>query len=121
MVQTMLPHNEEVATFTRIYRLPIQGKVLNDKPLTGDSNDPLCVISLPDLPGYDEITSCLGYRFTVLSYDIDNEECEVELCASDAFHDWLLNLLPQLKSIKQSKGWKLDKTELIKARLARGE
>ncbi len=105
--------------FKRIYKLPIQGKVLSDKPLSGDGDNPLCVIPLPELPGYDGLGN-REYSYTVLSYDIDNEQCEIELQASDAFHEWLLNLLPQLKDIKQSKGWKLDKTELIKVRIARG-
>lgn len=105
--------------FIRIYKLPIQGKVLNDKPLTGDENNPICAIPLSELPKYNEIGD-RDHGFTVLSYDIDNEQCEIELQASDAFHEWLLNLLPQLKGIKQSKGWKLDKTELIKVRIARG-
>ena len=107
--------------FTRIYKLPIQGKVLNDKPLTGDENNPLTVIPLEELPKYNEVVDCRGCTFTVLSYDIDNEECEIELRASKTVHEWLLNLLPQLESIKQSKGWKLDKTELMKTRQAREE
>ncbi len=103
---------------TRIYKLPIQGKVLNDKPLTGDENNPLSVIPLEELPEYNEL-DCMGCAYTVLSYDIDNEECEIELRASDAVHEWLLNLMPQLRDIAKQKGWKLDKTELIKTRKAR--
>ena len=105
---------------TRIYKLPIQGKVLNDKPLTGDENSPLCPIPLEELPGYDNLAGGdRGIGCVSLDYDVDEEWCEVEIEASETFHNWLLNLIPQLRDIAEQKGWILDKTELMKTREAR--
>lgn len=107
---------------TRVYKLPIMGRVLNDKPLTGDKNKPLCAIPLNELTGYrDLIPNDNGFSCVNLNYNVDEGWCEIEVTASEAFHEWLLNLLPQLKGIMQEKKWKLDKTELVKARIARGE
>ncbi|MBA7622378.1 hypothetical protein ES703_29755 [subsurface metagenome] len=106
----------------RVYRIPIMGGVVNDKPLKGVESNPLCAIPLDKLPECDALANeDRGFSYVVLLYNLDEEEVEVELDATDAFHDWLLNLIPQLKGIAKGKGWKLDKTELVKTKLARGE
>ena len=108
------------------YKLPIQGKVLNDKPLTGDARDPIEPINLQELPNCptyfnEELGATVkqGYGIRCGEYDVDEEWCEVELEASEEFHGWLAGILPQLSDIKRAGGWTLDKTELEKARLAR--
>ncbi|GAI94810.1 unnamed protein product [marine sediment metagenome] len=102
------------------YRLPIVGKVLDDKPLKGDKNDILRVIDLHDLPDYptqfdeeSEVTVPQGYSIRCREYNIDEEWCEVELEASEEFHNWLSSILPQLNDIKEAKGWKLDKSKMV--------
>lgn len=100
----------------RIYRLPIQGKVLSNAPLTGDENQPLCVIPIVELPGYNP-EYCFNYVCN--EYNVDEEWCEVEIEATAEFHNWLTSILPQLNTIKEQKGWKLDKLELEKVRLVR--
>lgn len=104
----------------RIYRIPIMGEVTNDKPLTGAKVNPLCPIPLEELPDYDSIADeDRGISCVSLDYNVDEGWCEVELDASEAVHNWLLNLMPQLRDIAKQKSWKLDKTELIKTREAR--
>jgi hypothetical protein len=107
----------------RTYKLPIMGKALKGKPLKGDENDPICVIpfgDLPDRPTYpDEETQELreyGFSYTCLEYNLDEEWCEIELEASEEFHNWLAGILPELNDIKKSKGWKLDKTKMEKVK-----
>lgn len=104
----------------RVYRVPIMGGVKNDKPLTGVEGNPLCPIPLEELPGYDSLADeDQGIGCVSLDYDVDEEWCEIEVEASETFHNWLLNLIPQLRDIAKQKGWKLDKTELAKTREAR--
>ena len=110
----------------RKYKLPAVGKILNDEPLTGDPNDPITVLNLQELPNYptsfnEELQREVKEPCSMLhlNYNVDEEWCEVEVDASQKFHDWLIDLLPQLMQIKKDKGWKLDKTELEKTRLAR--
>ncbi len=105
----------------QIYRLPIMGRVLDDTPsLKGDTVDPLCVIPLEKLPGYDallpEDKEC-GY--VCLTYNVDEGWVEIELEASENYHAWLQSLLPNMKTLVSDKGWRIDKTELKKARAAR--
>ena len=104
----------------RIYRIPIQGTVLNDEPLTGSNQDPLITIELSELPGFDLLQN-KGFSLVNLDYDIDEEWGEIELEADDALHEWLLGLIQQLRSIAQARGLVLDKTELEKVRRARQE
>jgi hypothetical protein len=106
------------------YKLPIMGKALETMPLKGDDNDPICVIplnELPDCPIYfnTEVQEMLPerYRYTCLDYDIDEEWCEVELEASEEFHNWLTDMLPQLRGFQKAKGWKLDKTKMEKVKV----
>jgi len=103
------------------YKIPIQGTVIKKEPLTGDETDPVCTFplaELPNLPTYfneesrQEQPEPFGY--TCLDYNIDKEWCEVELEASEEFHNWLAGILPQLKDIQKAKGWKLDKTKMEK-------
>ncbi|MBA7530163.1 hypothetical protein ES705_22366 [subsurface metagenome] len=109
------------------YKLPIMGKVLNDAPLTGDKSNPIKVFPIEDLEGrptqkivvLDEVTheeverdALADYSFTCLDYNIEEEWCEVELEASEEFHNWLTGILPQLRGIKKEKGWKLDKAKM---------
>ena len=103
------------------YKLPIQGIVLAREPLTGKGNTPICVIpfgELPDCPTqFNEETQeelKEGFNYTCLNYNIDEEWCEVELEASEEFHNWLVGMLPQLRDIQKEKGWKLDKSKLEK-------
>jgi len=113
----------------RKYKLPIQGKVLNDDPLTGDENNPVVVIPLNELMPKITVTTPDGsqievgkfgsYQYTCLEYNVDEEWAMVELEATPEFHDWLLSLLPQMKSIQNQRGWRLNKIEMEKARLAR--
>ncbi|GAI07774.1 unnamed protein product [marine sediment metagenome] len=104
----------------RKYKMPIRGKVLAKEPLTGENGDPICVIpfgDLPDLPTYfdkasqQQVKESFGY--TCLDYNIDEGWCEVELTASEEFHNWLAGILPQLRDIQKEKGWKLDKSKMI--------
>lgn len=96
------------------------GGVKDDKPLKGIEGNSLCIIPLDELPGFDSLEDeGGGYSVRNLDYNIDEEWCEIELEASEAVHEWLLNLIPQLRDIAKTKGWKLDKTELEKTRKAR--
>ncbi|MBA7507347.1 hypothetical protein ES706_06066 [subsurface metagenome] len=107
---------------TRVYKLPIRGRVLNDKPLTGDKNNPLCIIPLSELPGYEDLEpNDSGFSCVNLNYDIDEGWCEIEVTASEALHEWLLGLMPRVRNIAETKGWKVDKTELEKTKKARGD
>lgn len=103
----------------KLYKLPIQGSVLLRDPLTGLENDPICVIPLHHLPNFpsrfDEIKQKEvreTYKYQCLDYNIDEEWCEIELEASEEFHNWLTNILPQLNNIKKVRKWKLDKSRL---------
>jgi len=105
------------------YKLPIQGTVLSTNPLKGAGNDPIIVIPLGNLPGCPtEIVQTLegvdkevlvGFRYTCLNYDIDEEWCEVELEANEEFHNWLTDILPRLRNIQKEKSWKLDKSKTV--------
>ncbi len=98
----------------KVYHLPIMGKVLNDKPLTGDKDNPLCLIPLDKLEGFDpDIHGC---AITCGEYNLEEEWCEVELEGDEAVHAWLASLLPQLQNIKRAQGWELDKAELSPGR-----
>lgn len=103
------------------YKLPIQGTVLNDKPLTGSKDDPLVVFPIEKLPNspthYDtELKEQVkdSFRFSCLEYNLDEEWCEIELESSEEFHNWLAGILPQLNDIKKARSWKLDKSKLGK-------
>ena len=103
----------------RRYKLPIQGAILVQTPLTGVEDNPIRVMPLSNLPNcpkyYDEASQEereRGCCYTCLDYNIDEEWCEVELTASEEFHNWLTGMLPQLRGIQKSKGWKLDKSKL---------
>lgn len=100
----------------RIYRIPIMGGVKDDIPLKGVEGNPLCCVPLDELRDFPKGE---GYGYTCLSYDVDEEWVEIELEAEETVHNWLLALIPQLRDIARDKGWKLDKTELEKTRLAR--
>ena len=109
----------------RIYKLPLVGKVLNDHPLTGDDNDPIDILDLHSLdvptfyhPDWQRMVKH-SYSTLAISWDIDEGTAMVEIAADEAFHDWLIGILPQLMTIQQEKDWKLDKTTLEKVRLAR--
>ncbi len=105
------------------YKLPIQGKVLSDHPLTGADDDPICPIDISELvPTRQVFNSELGeavevpkYSFAMvnLNYNLDEEWCEVELEASEEFHNWTAGILPQLRGIQKEKGWKLDKSKMV--------
>lgn len=108
----------------KFYKLPIQGTVLAKEPLTGAKDDALCVIPLNELEPKVEITDPEtlktrpvaefgGCRYICWNYNIDEEWCEVELEASEEFHNWLDGMLPQLRGIQKAKGWKLDKSKLV--------
>jgi hypothetical protein len=102
-----------------IYKLPIMGGIKDDAPLRGVDGNPLIVIPLEELPGFDKLTGGLTYQ--VLNYDIESEMCDIELDADEEIHNWLIGLIPSLKQLAKDKGWKLDKTELEKTRKARAE
>ncbi|MBA7590483.1 hypothetical protein ES708_32605 [subsurface metagenome] len=108
----------------RRYKLPIQGVMVAKEPLTGAENDPIIAMPLRDLPDYptffDEETqqeAGESFSYTCLDYNIDEEWCEVELEASESFHNWLVGILPQLRGIQKKKGWKLDKTRMRKVKV----
>ncbi|MBA7714305.1 hypothetical protein ES703_123323 [subsurface metagenome] len=105
------------------YKLPIQGTALKKEPLTGARDDPICVIPLSEIDGrptyYNEKlgeTMQQGCAYTCLNYNLDEGWCEVELEASEEFHNWLANILPQLRGIQEAKGWKLDKANIEKVK-----
>ena len=84
------------------YKLPIQGKALRREPLKGDPSDPICIIDLYSMAGFptvfDELTNLEkkeSYSYQCLDYNIDEEWAEVELEASEQFHQWLSQLLNQ--------------------------
>lgn len=104
----------------REYKLPLVGKILNDKPLTGSQTNPVDVVPIDELPGFKQLEA-RNFTYTIIDIDVDLENASIELSASEEFHDWLLDLMPKLRNIAKEKGWKLDKTELIKARRARGD
>ncbi|MBA7613547.1 hypothetical protein ES703_20798 [subsurface metagenome] len=83
---------------------------------------PIPLIELPDFPTYyNEKEEAIKYSesYTSLNYNVDEEWCEIELEADEVVHDWLLKLMPELKGIANSKGWRLDKTKLDEVRRAR--
>ena len=103
------------------YKLPIMGIALDKNPPKGLRKDPICVIPFDDLPSRptyidEETQKVRGYdvSYNCLNYNIDEEWCEVELEASEEFHNWLTGMLPQLNDIQKEKGWKLDKTKQMK-------
>lgn len=105
----------------KFYKLPIQGTVLVKEPLTGNKSDPVCVFplaELPNLPTYfneeRQREEQEPFSYICWNYNIDEEWCEVELEASEEFHNWLSGILPQLNDINKEKGWKLDKSKLVK-------
>lgn len=97
----------------RTYRIPIMGGVKKVHPLKGIEGNTLQLIPLDKLPGYDQLVS-KDYGYVCLEYNIDEEWCEVELEASEEFHNWLTGMLPQLRNTQKAKGWKLDKSKLEK-------
>ena len=90
------------------YKIPIQGKVINDKPLTGAKDDPLCSMPIGEL--FEPVPERFGY--ICLEYDLDKEEVLIELDTDGETHNKLVDLLSQLKNIQKAKGWKLDKSNL---------
>lgn len=103
----------------RKYKVPIQGTLKKRTPLTGDANDPVIIMPFRDLDGFPtyldtETQTQVRYLIdcTCLNYDVDEDWCEIELEADEAVHDWLANILPQLKDIQKAKGWKLDKSKM---------
>lgn len=107
-----------------IYKLPIRGTVLKGKPLEGKDDDPIDAIPLGDLPNRPtyfnkeaDQQSKEPFSYTCLDYNIDEEWCEVELEASEEFHNWLTSMLPKLRDIQKQKGWKLDKSKMEKAKV----
>lgn len=92
------------------------GGIRDDNPLKGVEGNPLCAIPLNELPNFPEGES---YSYTCPNYDVEEEWVEIELEAEEVVHNWLLALMPQLRDVAKTKGWKLDKTELEKTRLAR--
>ena len=97
----------------RIYRLPIMGGVKSKKPLRGVEGNPLANVPIEKLPGFADLPN-RGFNLFNLEYNIDKGWSEVEIEACEVLHDWLTALMPQLKDIAKSKGWKLDKTKLVK-------
>lgn len=97
------------------YKLPIQGTVLKREPLKGADADPVSVIDLTQLSGRPRWADGReqGYAIVCLAYDIDEEWCEVELEASEEFHNWLAGILPQLRGIQKERDWKLDKSKMV--------
>lgn len=105
----------------RVYKIPLMGGCKNDIPLQGVEGNPLCPIPLDGLPGFGNLSPDeRGFAYTNLNYNIDEEWCEIELEADEVVHDWLLKLMPELKGIANSKGWRLDRTKLDEVRRARG-
>jgi len=94
----------------RRYKLPIKGTILALKPLTGADDNPIGPTPLEDLPNFlaEGYSGCL-----CLDYNIDEEWCEVEVKASEEFHNWLTGILPELRGIQNDKGWKLDKSKMV--------
>ncbi|GAI97762.1 unnamed protein product, partial [marine sediment metagenome] len=70
-----------------------------------------------DIIPITELPNCPkgAYSCTNLYYNIDEEWCEIELEASEEFHNWLAGILPQLRGIQKEKGWKLDKSKMVEA------
>jgi hypothetical protein len=78
------------------YTLPIFGTVVKKEPLTGDPNDPIVVFpikALPDFPKHNKEDSAelidYGYSYHVISFDVDNDTCIIELDAPEEVHSWL--------------------------------
>lgn len=94
----------------RLYRVPIMGTVRSITPLQGDATNPLCIIPISELPGFDNLAAeDRSFAHTNLKYNVDEGWCDIELTASEAFHEWLVDLLPELKNIQNTKEWKLDR------------
>lgn len=86
------------------YQVPIMGKVLSTEPLQGDPDNPICILPILELLDTKE-----GVSYTVKSYDIEQELAEIELDTDETTHQKIQSLLPQLNTIKISKGWRLEK------------
>lgn len=97
----------------RIYRMPIMGGVKKLHPLKGIEGNTLQIIPLDKLPGYDQLVS-KNCEYVCLEYNIDEEWCDIELNADDAFHNWLQQILPSLKGLAKVKGWLVDKSRVEK-------
>jgi len=89
----------------KCYKLPIKGTYKNRAPLTGDTNDPICVVPIAELPNCPEEP----FSYVCLGYDLDKAECEIELRASEDFHTWLTELTTtdktQLANTVKAKKW----------------
>ena len=112
----------------RRHRLPIMGAVIKREPLTGAKGNPIRLVPLSEIvedlmPKVAAVSEKTGeeamvpefgsYSYVCLEYNIDEEWCEIELKASEEFHNWLAGILPQLRNVQEAKNWKLDKSGMM--------
>lgn len=96
----------------RLYKIPCMGKVLKEKPLTGDPDNPLCSIPLAQMA---RAAGVMGIkRYECLEYDLEAETVLIRAEVDTEAHTWITSMLSNLKQVAKDKGWKLDKKSLIK-------
>ncbi len=96
----------------RLYKIPCMGKVLKEKPLTGDPDSPLCSIPLIEM---SRVAGVNGIRvYECLEYDLVNETVLIRAEVDNEADNWIKGIMKDLKQIAKDKGYKLDKESLIK-------
>ena len=101
------------------YTLPILGTVIKKEPLTGAHDNPLVVFpikALPDYPTYIDTKISdkpieHSFAYKVVSFDVDNGTCTIELDAPDTVHDWLTSKLPIIDDIVKASGLTLKRKD----------
>lgn len=112
-----MENQDEKSLEKRLYRVPCMGKVLDDTPLKGSVNNPLCPIPLMDLAREQGIEGLGSYES--LNYNVDEGWVEIKVEATEEAHNWLASISLSLKQMVRDRGWKLDKEELRRRRVER--
>lgn len=96
----------------RLYKIPCMGKVLKEKPLTGDPKEPLCSIPLAQMARAAGIKGLSGYE--CLEYNLIDETVLIRAEVDNEADNWIKQMMPTLKQVAKDKGYKLDKSKLEK-------
>ncbi len=101
----------------RNYKIPIIGEVLDDKPLTGSQDNPLCSIPLTKMARDAGIKGLTGYE--CLEYNVDEGWVLIRAEVDTEAHKWLIGMLLTLPQVAKDRGWRLDTKELQRVRAQR--
>lgn len=89
----------------KVYRVPIMGTIVSDKPLKGKRDDPIRPIPLRDIMKEQGVTGIDGY--TSIKYNTTQGWVDVEVEGTEQGHEWLQDILSDLPQIKHNHGWVL--------------